>query len=372
MGLLRFLLATCVVATHSNGHFLYGYEPFDGVLAVYLFFVVSGFYMSLILAKKYVGPGAARVFLGNRVLRLWPGYLAAVAVSALVTNDYFQQMAVELSRTSIAVISLLDIVPLGMDLAIFCGINPSGDIDFSIHGISSKHLLSYALVPQAWSLSLELMFYLVAPFVVTRAPRTLLVFVVALAIDALMHSGGYSPYWAARSFFSVLPLFMVGALSYHAGQYIVRSRSRYFYECFAVYILYPITLLFILYPPAFRAVPFPQTSAVELFVQDPRLFLLILICVAGMPGWMNRFSSFRGDDMLGKLSYPIFVMHLAAFEMLRSYADLPFLGVLIMAVTLILSFAVLWVIERPIEHIRQRQVNRLRYRYAEPAQATYS
>ena len=41
-------------------------------------YVISGFYMALILSRKYVGAGSVRNFYLSRLFRLWPTYLTAV------------------------------------------------------------------------------------------------------------------------------------------------------------------------------------------------------------------------------------------------------------------------------------------------------
>lgn len=73
MGTLRLLLALTVVVGHA--HLKGGSPVLESGFSVRLFFIISGFYMALILNEKYVGPGAHRLFWVNRVLRLGPTYL---------------------------------------------------------------------------------------------------------------------------------------------------------------------------------------------------------------------------------------------------------------------------------------------------------
>lgn len=51
MGLIRILLAISVIASHSDA--LFGFNFVGGGLAVQAFFMISGFYMALILSGKY-------------------------------------------------------------------------------------------------------------------------------------------------------------------------------------------------------------------------------------------------------------------------------------------------------------------------------
>ena len=61
MGIIRFLLALAVVAFHSQR--ILGLRLMGGNEAVEIFFIISGFYMSLILRGKYArhAHAAARV-----------------------------------------------------------------------------------------------------------------------------------------------------------------------------------------------------------------------------------------------------------------------------------------------------------------------
>ena len=53
MGLLRFCLALAVVAAHTHQR-LFPFQMISGFYAVKVFFVISGFYMALILNEKYL------------------------------------------------------------------------------------------------------------------------------------------------------------------------------------------------------------------------------------------------------------------------------------------------------------------------------
>ena len=73
MGLLRLLLAVSIILTHSFP--LFGYKELDGIRAVEGFFVISGFYMALILNEKYTGKNRSYfLYLSNRLVRIYPVY----------------------------------------------------------------------------------------------------------------------------------------------------------------------------------------------------------------------------------------------------------------------------------------------------------
>lgn len=75
MGILRFLLALSVLTSHCGP--LLGTSLLPGGMAVEAFFMISGFYMALILGGKYATNDRAGMllFYQNRALRLYPTYL---------------------------------------------------------------------------------------------------------------------------------------------------------------------------------------------------------------------------------------------------------------------------------------------------------
>ena len=79
MGALRLILALAVVLTHSGS--LWGYQITGGSVAVQCFFIISGFYMALILNEKYVAPGDLRIFYVNRLARIFSLYWLFLALA---------------------------------------------------------------------------------------------------------------------------------------------------------------------------------------------------------------------------------------------------------------------------------------------------
>ncbi len=60
MGVLRLFLALSVLLGHTRGHGFLGLSFLDRELALQTFFIISGFYMALVLNEKY------KKFLHNR------------------------------------------------------------------------------------------------------------------------------------------------------------------------------------------------------------------------------------------------------------------------------------------------------------------
>jgi peptidoglycan/LPS O-acetylase OafA/YrhL len=136
--------------------------PFSGNAAVYCFFVISGFYMSLILNEKYLGAGAAWRFYTNRILRLLPTYLVVLAVVASYRAFAHAEQFHFLVDSSINL--------LNRGLVVFANFTNIG-IDhyrYSYEQMGLPNIEDWRLIPQAWSLEPELIFYAIAPFVLRR------------------------------------------------------------------------------------------------------------------------------------------------------------------------------------------------------------
>src|SRR5258708_5802533 len=88
MGLFRLLFALSVVTAHSGP--ILGSSLIGGKMAVQGFFILSGFYMSLILKKKYSKKkNAYKLFITNRILRIYPTYFVVLFLSIIVYYIFF-------------------------------------------------------------------------------------------------------------------------------------------------------------------------------------------------------------------------------------------------------------------------------------------
>jgi len=88
MGTVRFLLALCVVVTHSPGSAILGFSLLNGITAVQCFYVISGFLITMVLNQRAEYQNLRNFYL-SRYLRLWPTY----AVVALLSLIFFNRTA---------------------------------------------------------------------------------------------------------------------------------------------------------------------------------------------------------------------------------------------------------------------------------------
>ena len=176
MGLVRFLLAAAVVFHHST--IPWEAPMVDGHQAVRLFYIISGFYMALILDRKYPHTReGVRLFYSNRALRIFPMYWLVLTVSAIFYGaawawmgnrperlGWYQPLIEAGHGTFLAGLGVSQLTLVGLDwfnCFDFQGANL--DLGGRIPGGRSAGFL--CLVPQAWTLAVELSFYLFAPWI---------------------------------------------------------------------------------------------------------------------------------------------------------------------------------------------------------------
>src|SRR5581483_8309273 len=110
---------------------------------------------------------------------------------------------------------LSNLLLLGQDWVMFLGVQDGRLAFFSDFKRSDPMLYTGLLVPQAWTLGVELSFYLIAPWVLKDVRRVLALLSLSLALRvALVLTGiGLQDPWTYRFFPTELALFLVGALA---------------------------------------------------------------------------------------------------------------------------------------------------------------
>jgi peptidoglycan/LPS O-acetylase OafA/YrhL len=370
MGVLRVLLALSVVVMHCDGglseHVLVG-----GQFAVKLFFIISGFYMALILHEKYTGVGSTKLFYQNRLLRLLPTYYAVIGLAVLLplAASAVAGRAINLGQWATwsehgralppgvaAGLKWLHLTPFGQEFA-WAGYldKATGVVHFAGAPSSGTglELFYFMLIPPAWSLSLELQFYLLAPIYVRRPLQLLLVglgITMGLRWFLPLIPFGSPSFWRNQTLLCELGYFTLGVLSYRLLDWIRQSgrcpnagRNGWFVLLGMVGLLFAYPWL----PTMVRG----ELTAVALASAIPFIFI-----ATAKAGW---------DRTLGELSYPLYLGHwliMASWygvaAKLKRLAGMPN-GVHILLVLLLstaFAFAIHRLIERPIDRLRQRRV----------------
>jgi len=320
MGTLRFLLACSVITSHVQP-FIWVNPPF-GAIAVQGFFIISGFYMALILCEKYTGYW---LFISNRILRLWPVYLLILAMTfvlKIVDLTFFDATHVtiphfdSLNPTSQTFVLFTNIFIIGQDISAFFGPNAQGTITFETGDF--KNFTYTNLVVQCWSTAMEFNFYLLAPFLVNKKTRTLLFLLsgsVLIRIVIYKLNLRDQP-WGYRFLPSELVLFIMGILSYRIYKYIenkkILDNPSFIYPT-AISLIFLFTLT-IFYPfqsnlPSARSIYLQNVYQVIPGPLSAKWIYLTSITLIG-PILFLLYRNSKYDRFLGDLSYPVFFMSL--------------------------------------------------------------
>lgn len=356
MGSLRILLALAVLLSHMP---LAPFQFLGGGLAVQLFYIVSGFYMALVLDTKYHD---RRLFYSNRLLRLLPAYVVMLPVAALPLFAWDASATAGRALFPLAfsdpltalVLLVENLVIVGQELLFWFRIGADGGLVFDAAGAlpDEHHSVAWQglLVPQSWSLSMELLFYLLAPLLAKLPTRALLL--CAVASIALRAAGLLLPVsyglWQGRLFPTALFLFVFGMLAYRLLPWAARWPS------WARGASLPLAALLVIGLPW---LPLPPEAA--------RWFAYLAVALL-LPALFRLTGRWRADRWLGELSYPIYLSHLAVIGVVLRFE--PPAGFWIALVgTLAVSVALLLLVDLPVDRWRQRRVARGSARQADPS-----
>jgi peptidoglycan/LPS O-acetylase OafA/YrhL len=359
MGTLRFLLALSVVLFHTTS--ILGFAPLNGTVAVHAFFIISGFYMSLILNQKYIKKnGSYLLFITNRILRIYPLYLItlfAIVFFSLIKflmghpgpENFFYHFFLFFSHTA------TNIIPINalLDSINYIIRNITLVITTDYFFLTSKNP-SVLILPQAWSLQRELFFYALAPFLVRRSSKTLLAIFVAYIIlfffwidPQNILSKNLLLYACLSSMF----FFFLGMFGYKA---YVRLKKLtippfIFYLSFLAVVSYTIFYSFI-----------PRIFSLSINLQTDINYCLLIAILSPLVFLFGQ--KIRVDKFLGEISYPIFITHVFFIKVFDNIPGIPQNNYVFTILILVSTFLASWIfvryIDRYINIFRQGRIKR--------------
>lgn len=371
MGALRFILALAVVVTHSGP--VFGLRFPHGFIAVQAFFIISGFYMALILNEKYTGAGSYRTFISNRMLRLFPVYWLMLLVTLVLSPWMYEKFIdgqwgllsgyvllwEEMSFQQVAILAFANLFMVVQDWLMFFDMNMiSGWFYFLGNRQAALPLWNMMLIPQAWTLGVEITFYLMAPFLVRRSvPVLAAATALSLLLRGYLHFGlGLtSDAWQYQFFPTALGMFLAGALAYK-GYAWLRERD-----------IPARTHLIVGLAPVAIAVLYQFIPGAG--VRDWAFYALLACC---LPSLFIASHKNHLDRMVGELSYPLYICHFTViyavvplFNKWRFDAGFRYEGVWMSVLSVLLSMALLKWVVMPVEKIRQQRASRQMHRSVE-------
>ncbi|PXV68891.1 peptidoglycan/LPS O-acetylase OafA/YrhL [Dysgonomonas alginatilytica] len=362
MGFLRFLFALAVVIAHSAP--IFGYRLIPGSLAVQSFYMISGFYISLVLNEKYIGENKSyKLFLSNRVLRLYPSYwfvlLCIVAYSAFfmiffnsgdsgITLSYYKIYFENLSLWSYLYLIFSNLFIFGQELVWFLGLDTlTGNLFFtSSLQYPQPNLYVFLFIPQAWTVSLELMFYVCAPFVVRRNITIVIsIIVLSLLLRVLMmfNFESQEPVWSYRFFPTELALFLLGTVAYRISVFL---KNKNIHKNVLRGILYFMILLTLSYS----------------FIDFKGLYILfIVLFFISLPFIFIYTKDSKRDRKIGELSYPIYICHLFVLMFINSLSlslEVNLWASSIVILSILFAYILYRFVDSPLNRYRQRRLHK--------------
>lgn len=306
MGSLRFFLALSVIFAHT-GTFS-GFTLGDGRLAVQTFFMISGFYMSLVWSEKYSKlQSPIRTFYISRALRIYPMYFvvfAAALLMGLVARSsnpafHFFEAVSALGWPTALWAYLTQITLIGMETPLF--------LNFELH--------KYMVLSVAWTLGLELTFYLLVPFLLPRLSVVVGILLLSLIFRSLAFMSGptldeglNADLWSNRFFPFELALFLAGALAQRlfAG---LPGKLKLMSEKPEVYFLAVMCMVGgLCYYTLLR----PSLG-------EATYWLYYAMAFIGIALLFQSTKTSKRDSYIGELSYPMYISHIPVLWVVASF-----------------------------------------------------
>jgi peptidoglycan/LPS O-acetylase OafA/YrhL len=367
VGALRLCLALLVATAHLAAVvkaipvWLIGHAVF----AVRAFFVLSGFYMALVLSERYDRPWA---FYASRLMKLLPIYwlisvVTILGAAAVAPSDLLPPFGIgaQWQRTSLVALPLTPLAYTAATLTTLVGSDSWVWLGFAVttgawstapaYGPYATSVLGFSGAPQAWTLGLELWFYLLAPFLV-RMSTTWLVGLIAASLGLRACCQAYiaGTVYDRALFPLELVFFLLGIVAFRCGPAIARLNAG----MLATSLIATIGLCAVAYFEFISTGPYPSwvtacAPFAALAVTIPFLFLVT--------------KSSGIDAALGALSYPAYVAQFLVFAIVYQAATrLPSIDPTWWA-ALLLNLACLVVFSIATDRMIAQPVDRLRLRF---------
>jgi peptidoglycan/LPS O-acetylase OafA/YrhL len=364
MGLIRFALALSVVFWHIRG------APFhlmNAAVAVTLFFIISGFYMAMVINGKYAKGEPEhwiRTFYLARFWRLYPPYLAMLIVMLIwswptnAPSPLLARLPMSiLDQTALAVSNLF---LFGQDIHQFLvrvrieNAGPQFLIDF-VRRVNPAVLQDNMMaIGQAWSLAAEAMFYLIAPFIVRSARKTAVFLAIGVVARFVLLEvcDQRSGIWGYYFFPGAVCMFLMGSATYHLRKIIPRPELHAIGGWLALSV-------FVIWFTATSIVDHGiLLSRADWSIDRPQFWVLYVLFTLSVPFIFEATKNLKADREIGELSYPLYLVHglvvgLVYFRWTGPQGAIPDAWAAAV-LSIVAAFAIRQIVEMPIERWRNK------------------
>lgn len=339
MGLLRLLLAISVLIAHSTP--ILGISLVGGRPAVESFFMISGFYMALVLSTKYQSNQTS--FYKNRFLKLLPLYwffTILVIIASFIIHGHFSIFGNSyVAPFSRIVLTFFNSSPLFNDVTNFLALNPiTSNLSFTTSFRNTvPEIWNFLVLPQGWTIGLEIMFYMFAPWLVKQKSKTLIV-IAGISLFARLLSYYYlnlnhDP-WEYRFFPFEILYFIAGILAYRIYLKINFIPKFYYFLPLALFTIF------------FQFVPF----------NTKRMIAYYLVFFVSLPMLFKFTKDNKVDRFIGELSYPLYLCHFLVIDILAQTMNVNhnYLGTYALLLSLPLAYLAHILVQQPIDSFRSK------------------
>jgi peptidoglycan/LPS O-acetylase OafA/YrhL len=286
---LRFLLAFIVVVGHTialsgKTELLVIKAYFNTDLAVKGFFIISGF----LITQSYISTKSLGLYFKKRARRLLPAYITVILISAVFFSfistytlpDYFKSTS--LYKYLIANLLFLNFIqpclPGVFENNIMCSINGA-----------------------LWSLKVEVMFYLLVPFIVFFISKTqrkylflAIIYILSLIYGLFMD---YRYNSTGNNIYNLIGHQLPGYMTFFAAG-IMLYYYKSIFERFRKYMILPAIVIFVI------------ETFFRIEILKPFAFACILFYIAYNFKYLNNWGKY------GDFSYGIYIYHFPIIQLL--------------------------------------------------------
>lgn len=324
-GWFRMLLATSVVLYHTSRVVFFGYW------AVFVFFMLSGYWLTEMYRGKYQkAKNESLVFLVSRVMRIMPVFLVSSAIGLAVARCGFGGLVSEHAYETSWIVRTL--IPLG------------------------NSALYPRLIETAWSLDIEVQFYILFP----------LIFAAVISRNRFAIASTISILIALTWFFGFQHSLLVYSGFFLIGMFISQThwQASPLIQHASLMVLFLLIFGVFVYPESRASLLAGQ--GVMIADQDVSRLLDVVMAIVVTPfvSVNVRVKETPLGYHAGNLSYPIYLIHwvlLAPY--VTWYGGLPgrerlpyFAGYLV--VSFVVSLFIYVIIDRPSDRLRRKFVGR--------------
>ncbi|PBQ31681.1 hypothetical protein CNR22_07835 [Sphingobacteriaceae bacterium] len=306
LNFIRFVLAVSVILFHYG----VAYYPFNlpvlktlivnSSFRVSFFFFISGFVMCMVYARQVAGL-TAKFFYRRRLTRIFPLYWLAFVWTLLV------------------VIFIKDASPKGLNILLHA---------FGLQSLNPGHVLD--LNYPTWSISVELIFYLVFPFLLkwmmsVKLEKLMIVTLITWFLQSLQHflfvKYVYNATKISEEFISSFPLWHLSTFFFGmtAARFVAINKYERFISKYTLLML----LLGILIMAYIIFIPNPFLKYVHNGLLCP-VFMLLIVALYYDKSVVHKILSYKHVSNFGNLSYGLFIFQYPVWVVSARIAGEPF------------------------------------------------